>query len=203
MSEHHENALKFLRQDELLAPIVAKMEITPPQPSYDVYADLIESIVSQQLSVKAAATIYKRFLTKIPSGYPSPEEVLALSMEEMRAVGLSGQKSQYIKNVAEYAQSVNLLELDWDTHTDQEIVEMLSSIKGVGVWTVQMVLMFTLNRPDVFPAADLGIQQAMARLFGLEMRSKTFKKEIEMHSERWKPYRTYVSKVLWRWKDTK
>jgi DNA-3-methyladenine glycosylase II len=201
MSEHHKVAIAFLEKDQLLGPIIPTIAMPDFNPSFDVYADLIESIVSQQLSVKAAATIYKRLLDKMPNGYPHPEYIQELTMEEMRAVGLSGQKSQYIKNVATFAQERDLLSHEWAAMTDEEVLAMLTTIKGVGVWTVQMVLMFTLDRPDVFSEGDLGIQHAMVKLFGLEMKSKTLKKDMVELSERWKPYRTYACRILWRYKD--
>jgi DNA-3-methyladenine glycosylase II len=203
MSLHHKVAIDALNRDEFLAPIIPTIEMPDFNPSFDVYADLIESIVSQQLSVKAAATIYKRLLDKMPQGYPHPEYIQELTLEEMRAVGLSGQKSQYIKNVAAFAQERDLLTHDWAAMTDEEVLAMLTSIKGVGVWTVQMILMFTLDRPDVFPEGDLGIQHAMAKLFKLDLKSKTLKKDMVTLSERWKPYRTYACRILWRYKDLK
>ncbi len=201
MAIHHEQAIAFLKKDTVLAPILDNIVLPDFTPSFDVYADLIESIVSQQLSVKAAATIHKRLIDKMPGGYPYPEYILELTFEEMRAIGLSGQKSQYIKNVAEYAQKVDLLVLDWATMSDDEVITMLTSIKGVGLWTTQMILMFTLDRPDVFPDGDLGIQQAMCKLFGLDRKAKTLNKEMLAHAERWRPYRTYACKVLWKFKD--
>jgi DNA-3-methyladenine glycosylase II len=203
MANHHDEAIAFLKKDKFLAPIIPTIELPDFNPSYDVYADLIESIVSQQLSVKAAATIHKRLMDKMPSGYPEPESILKMDMPEMRAIGLSGQKSQYIRNVAEYTLQKNLLEIDWAEMSDQEVLDMLTAIKGVGIWTVQMILMFTLDRPDVFPDGDLGIQQGMCKLFQLDAKAKTLKKEMQAHAQRWSPYRTYACKVLWRYKDAK
>jgi DNA-3-methyladenine glycosylase II len=203
MSLHHIQAIEVLKKDKFLAPIIPTIQLPDFIPTYDVYADLIESIVSQQLSTKAAATIHKRLIDLMPSGYPHPEHIMSLSLGDMRAVGLSGQKSQYIKNVAEFSQEMNLLEHDWDAVPDHDVIQLLSSIKGVGIWTVQMILMFTLDRPDVFPEGDLGIQHAMTKLFGLDPKAKTFKKEMIEHAERWKPYRTYACRILWRYKDLK
>lgn len=202
MSLHHHSAIEALKQDELLAPVIEQIALPDFNPTGDVYSSLIESIVSQQLSVKAADTIHNRLLDKMPHRKPHPEYILELSMEEMSAIGLSGQKSQYIKNVAQFSLENDLIEHHWHLMTDEEIIQFLSSIKGVGVWTVQMILMFTLDRPDVFPIDDLGIRQAVARLTGLDASQKTFKAEALQVAERWRPYRTYASRILWRFKDT-
>jgi DNA-3-methyladenine glycosylase II len=140
----------------------------PALQSDDVYSSLIQSIVSQQLSVKAADTIHKRFLDLFPSKYPYPEFVAALDLEEMRGVGLSYQKANYIKNTANFWEEKGLLNQDWSVLSDDEIIKLLSEIKGVGKWTVQMILMFTLQRQDVLPVDDLGIQQGMYMLYDLD-----------------------------------
>lgn len=167
----------------------------------DVYLSLMDSIVSQQLSVKAASTIFERFLTLFPNRYPAPEWVLALEQEQMRAVGLSYQKANYIQNTAQFFLDNNLIEKDWTLHHDDEIIELLTTIKGVGKWTVQMILMFTLQREDILPVDDLGIQQGMARLYDIDINAKGFKKEMERIAEPWRPYRSIASRYIWRWKD--
>jgi DNA-3-methyladenine glycosylase II len=175
----------------------------PALQSDDVYSSLIQSIVSQQLSVKAADTIHKRFLDLFPSKYPYPEFVAALDLEEMRGVGLSYQKANYIKNTANFWEEKGLLNQDWSVLSDDEIIKLLSEIKGVGKWTVQMILMFTLQRQDVLPVDDLGIQQGMYMLYDLDKENiKDLKKQMEATAEAWRPYRSIVSRYIWRYKDT-
>jgi DNA-3-methyladenine glycosylase II len=175
----------------------------PALQSDDVYSSLIQSIVSQQLSVKAADTIHKRFLDLFPSKYPYPEFVAALDLEEMRGVGLSYQKANYIKNTANFWEEKGLLNQDWAVLGDDEIIKLLSEIKGVGKWTVQMILMFTLQRQDVLPIDDLGIQQGMYMLYDLDKENiKNLKKQMEATAEAWRPYRSIVSRYIWRYKDT-
>jgi DNA-3-methyladenine glycosylase II len=175
----------------------------PALQSDDVYSSLIQSIVSQQLSVKAADTIHKRFLDLFPSKYPYPEFVAALDLEEMRGVGLSYQKANYIKNTANFWEEKGLLNQDWSVLSDDEIIKLLSEIKGVGKWTVQMILMFTLQRQDVLPIDDLGIQQGMYMLYDLDKENiKNLKKQMEATAEAWRPYRSIVSRYIWRYKDT-
>ncbi|MEY3241929.1 MAG: hypothetical protein RIR11_3368 [Bacteroidota bacterium] len=195
-------ALEHLRQEPKMAELLDKVAMPPFNPSGRVYYDLLESIVSQQLSVKAATTIFNRFLNLFPDQYPHPEQVVVLSTEQLRAVGLSNQKAGYLKNVAEYAITYNFEHTDWAAMTDDEIIELLSKIKGVGKWTVQMVLMFTLGRLDIFPVDDLGIQQGIMFLFDFKEEGKPLKAKMEVLSQPWKPYRTLACRYLWRYKDT-
>ncbi len=198
-----EEIKKYLKEkDPKLANLIDAVAL-PELKSNDVYFNLIESIVSQQLSVKAAATIHNRFLELFTSKYPYPEFVAALDLEEMRGVGLSYQKANYIKNTAIFWDEKGLLDQDWSILSDDEIIKLLSEIKGVGKWTVQMILMFTLGRQDVLPVDDLGIQQGMYMLYDLDKENiKTLKKEMEQIAEAWRPYRSIVSRYIWRYKDT-
>jgi DNA-3-methyladenine glycosylase II len=196
--------LEHLSQDPALQSIIEQIEMPEQSPTErDVYWALLESITSQQLSVKAADTIFKRFLALFPDQYPSPELLIVLEIEQMRAVGLSQQKSSYLKNVAQFALDKGL---DWQTlqtKTDSEVIDYLTVIKGVGKWTVEMILMFTLHRPDVFPIDDLGIQNAMVKLYNLSSSGKELKKDMLKIAENWSPYRTLACRYLWRWKDSK
>ncbi len=193
-----------LSKDPKLAAIIAVTELTvkPSSEDTDVYTVLLNSIVSQQLSVKAASTIFKRFLGIFPDDKPYPEFIADLSDEEIRAVGLSRQKAGYIRNVARYWQDHNLDETDWDSLTDVEILNLLTPIKGVGKWTVEMLLMFSLRRPDVFAADDLGIQQGMTKMYNLEEKGTALRKRMIQIAEAWRPYRTYACRYIWRYKDT-
>ena len=192
----------LIEKDPKLATLIAQVTL-PELKSNDVYFDLIESIVSQQLSVKAATTIHNRFLELFSSKYPYPEFVAALDLEEMRGVGLSYQKANYIKNTAVFWEENELINQDWSLLSDEEIIKLLSAIKGVGKWTVQMILMFTLRRTDVLPVDDLGIQQGMYMLYDLDKENiRNLKKEMEATAEAWRPYRSIVSRYIWRYKDT-
>jgi DNA-3-methyladenine glycosylase II len=197
------DALTHLNQDSRMAVLIQNIEMPDFSPSGRVYYDLLESIVSQQLSVKAANTIFNRVLTIFPDHYPHPEMLVEVPFDQLRAAGLSGQKTTYLQNVARFAIDNDLEKRDWNAMDDEEIFEMLTSIKGVGKWTVQMVLMFTLGRPDIFPVDDLGIQQAMVRMFRIEATGKDLKKRMIEHAEPWQPWRTIACRYLWRWKDQK
>ncbi len=194
-------AVKHLSNDPFLKKAIDLIELDIAKSNDDVYGALVRSIISQQLSVKAASTIYGRFLDLFENNYPDHDHVIKMEAETMRQVGLSRQKSSYIKNVANFFQHEKVVEKDWSTHSDEEIIKTLTQIKGVGTWTVEMILMFTLNRPDIFPVGDLGIQQAMIALYGIEAEKKELKPRLIEIAEQWRPYRTLACRYLWEWKD--
>lgn len=197
----NQKIIQHLSRDPRLGKVIATTDAQWPDAGDDIYFNLIRAIVYQQLSGKAAATIHGRFIDLFPDGYPYPEELLALELPALRGVGLSRQKSSYIQNVAAFFQQENLLGKDLAEMQDEEVIQYLTQIKGVGRWTVEMLLMFTLDRPDVFPLDDLGIQQAVQKLYKIEATGRDLKKQMEEIAEPWRPYRTYASLYLWRWKD--
>lgn len=198
-----EAAILHLKQHEQFRALVDTITVPDFTPSRKVYFDLLDSIVSQQLSTKVATTIFNRFRALFPDNYPHPEMLAAIETERLRSVGLSNQKASYLQNVAAFSLQYDLENHDWDAMSDEEIIVFLTQIKGVGKWTAQMILMFTIGRPDVFPVDDLGIQQAMARLFGLDEKDKKIKHKMIELSEPWQPYRTVACRYLWRWKDSR
>ena len=196
-------ALQHLMKDDILRKII---EITALQESLrdrNLYEELLDAIVSQQLSVKAANTIFNRFLDLFEDKNPLPERVLAMSAEDLRAVGLSFQKAGYIQNVATFFKENNWENKDWSGIADDEIICQMTQIKGVGKWTTQMILMFTLGREDVFPTDDLGIQQGISKAYGLTETGKALKIRMEEIAVAWQPYRSIACRYLWRWKDSK
>lgn len=193
-----EKIATHLARDEKLNQILTQIEFSWPANTGDLYFDLIRSIVFQQLSGKAASTIHRRFLELFPDGYPHREDLQSIEFEDLRAVGLSRQKATYIQNVAEFFVTENLTEDYWADKSDEEIIEYLTQIKGVGKWTVQMILMFSLRRPDIFPVDDLGIQKGIIQLYNVKEDGKALKKRMLKIAEPWRPYRTYASWYLWR-----
>lgn len=193
---------QHLSQDPQLSTVIATTKVEWPDAGEDIYFNLIRAITYQQLSGKAAATIHGRFLNLFTDAYPFPEELLGLDLPTLRSAGLSRQKATYIQNVAEFFQRENLIGKDLADMEDESVIQYLTQIKGVGRWTVEMLLMFTLNRPDVLPLDDLGIQQAIQLLYGFEEKGKALKKRMLEIAEPWRPYRTYASMYLWRWKDS-
>jgi DNA-3-methyladenine glycosylase II len=189
----------FFQQDpvlhQLVLPAPALEETTATRPIYDA---LLSSVISQQLSVKAAATIKARFLALFPENYPEPKIVLLLAPEEMRAVGLSRQKISYLQNIAEHKAAGKLEDAQLAHLPDEELITQLVQIKGIGRWTAEMILMFALRRPDVMPVDDLGIYNAMKRLYSLEETHKAAKAKMLSLSELWKPHRTLACRYLWQ-----
>ncbi|ARK12648.1 DNA-3-methyladenine glycosylase [Fibrella sp. ES10-3-2-2] len=206
------NALAHLKTDPVLSQIIAETPIIKPAVSFaDVpeadrlYLALLESIVSQQISVKAADAIFRRFRmlfseTADAEGYPSPAQLLLKTTDELRAAGLSFQKIKYLQSVAEFALANPLTVAHVANMTDEAVVQYLLPIKGVGRWTVEMLLMFVLDRPDVFPVDDLVIRQKMIRAYGLTETGKPLYRRLQEIAVPWQPYRTLACRYLWRWK---
>ncbi len=197
-----ENVLKHLSKDAKLKTIIDQIVLPIRNPAPNVFEGLLRSIVSQQLSVKAAATIHKRFVT-LYDGKPSSKLILNTPIETLRSVGLSHQKANYIKNVATYFTEEQLFDIDWNQFDDDQIIEMLVSIKGVGKWTAQMILMFVLNRPDVFPVLDLGIQLSIKEIYNINLEKKQLHKKMLELSQQWRPHRTVACLYFWAIRDSK
>ena len=163
---------------------------------------LMASIMGQQLSTKVAKVIYHRFLDLYDKKEPKPQQVINTPQEILRAIGLSNAKVQYVKNVAAFCIEHKINDKKLATLSNEEIIDLLTQIKGVGRWTVEMLLMFSLGREDVFAVDDLGIQQAMIRLYKLDdSNKKQLKEKMIVLSNKWSPYRTYACLHLWSWKD--
>jgi DNA-3-methyladenine glycosylase II len=187
-------------QDPILKGIIASTEhFKKVDWQQDVYLALLESIVSQQISVKAADTIFARFRDLFPNQYPDAELLLAKTEEELRSAGLSFQKIGYMRNVATFNLEKGMTYQQLDSLTDDEIVAYLTPIKGVGRWTVEMLLMFVMNRPDVFPVDDLVIRQKMVKAYSVTETGKDLYKKLHEIAENWRPNRTLACRYLWRW----
>ena len=196
----YKSAIDHLSKDKKFKPYIDKIKLPHRNPAKDIYSGLISSIVSQQLSVKAAA-IHGRFIELFDTDYPNANELLAFSDSDLRGVGISAQKTKYVRNVAIYFQENNLFQKDWNLLSDNEIIILLTEIKGVGKWTVQMILMFVLKRPDVFPVLDLGIQHGMIKVYNLKQEKKELHAQMEILSKKWQPHRTVACLYLWAIKD--
>ena len=172
-----------------------RMEYGPPE-----FHSLAESILYQQLNGKAAATIFDRFVAV--AGDPlTPEGILQLTDEQLRGVGLSKQKSSYLRDLAAKTASGLLDFSRLAEMPDAEVIDHLTQVKGIGVWTAQMFLMFTLRRPDVLPTGDYGVQAAMKKHYRKRKLPKP--KEMEKIARAWAPYRSIACWYLWRSLDIK
>jgi len=188
------------KSDPILRSIIEKhgpCRIAYGEPSF---ASLAETIVYQQLNGRAAATIFKRFtdLTGLPL---TPKGVLKLSDEQMRSAGLSKQKLSYLRSLAELTLSGDVNFEQLPNLPNEEVIEHLTRVKGIGIWSAQMFLMFTLRRPDVLPTGDLGIQMAIQKHYRKRKLPKP--KEMEKIAKPWAPYRTFACWYLWKSVDTK
>lgn len=186
-----EDAMRALKEDSLLGPVIEEHGPITFDPATDVFRRLVHSIVSQQVSTASATAIRERLFDAVVI---EPESVLEADEETLRDVGLSRAKVEYVRNVAEAFIANGYDKETFAEMTEEEIVSELTQIKGVGIWTVKMQLIFTFGRPDVFPVEDLGVRNGMETLFGEGLTQD----QMVAEAERWKPYRSYASLYLWR-----
>lgn len=195
-----QDAMQHLsKQDARLEPIITLVGTPTITPHSNYYQELVESIISQQLSVKAAATIAKRFVDLFPGDhFPSAGEILEKDIEELRAVGLSRQKATYIQDLAVKVLEGTVQFDHLDQLTNEEIVKELTQIKGVGEWTVHMFLLFCTGRMDVLPTGDLGIKNGIQALYDLaEKPSPEVMHEVAKQNN-WHPYESIASWYVWK-----
>jgi DNA-3-methyladenine glycosylase II len=189
----------LMRRDPVLAAIIKRHGECGLRTARgpDIFNGLIQSIISQQLSTKAAATIYKRFIALLPAGHdPAPHHVLPLDDQAMRGVGLSRQKISYLRDLSEKVVDGTLQTDNLSALSDEAVIEALTRVKGVGRWTAEMILIFRLVRPDILPVGDLGIVKAIQKAYGL--RKTPDAKRMLKIAEPWRPYRSVASWYLWR-----
>lgn len=190
-----EKAVKFLKKDPKLAKIiyqVGKYEISLVK---NPYRSLIDAIITQQLSGAAADSISKKF-QKLYHGYPKPIDVINTSDSKLRSAGLSKMKVTYIKNLSEKIQSKELRINSLKDKLDEEIISHLTQVKGIGRWTAEMFLIFSLGRLDVLPVGDLGLKKGIQRLYSMPTLPE--KEEIEEIADKWRPYRTVATWYIWK-----
>ena len=185
--------------DPILGAVIARGHAILPRPHEDLYLALLRAIVSQQISTKAAAAIWKRFQALFPpEGYPEPRDLLTRSEDELRAAGLSRQKAGYLRAIAEYNERGLLDYAHLTSLSEEAFTQHLTAIRGVGRWTAQMLQMFALDQPDVFSEGDLGVQNAMRRLYHLPETGRALQKRMLRIAEPWRPYRSLACKYLWQ-----
>ncbi|MGQ0765824.1 MAG: DNA-3-methyladenine glycosylase family protein [Gemmatimonadota bacterium] len=195
----HQKAVRHLRRaDPVLAGVIDRVGRREPPPPAEMsnFAAVTRSIVYQQLSGKAAATIHGRFLDLFAGSPPSAAMLLELSEAQLRAVGLSGQKAVYVRDLARLVATGELAIEDLGTLDDDAVIRELTRVRGVGRWTAQMFLIFRLARPDVLPELDLGIQKAIQRAWRL--RRKPTPERVAKIGRAWAPYRSTATWYLWR-----
>jgi DNA-3-methyladenine glycosylase II len=194
--------IAHLVKDKKLKKIIELQEPYVLFKRKNVHLHLCNSIMSQQLSTKVADVFQKRFLNLYNGKTPSAAQIAATPFETLRGIGLSNAKANYVLNVCNFFIEEKITDAKLHKMSNEELIKYLSQIKGVGQWTVEMVLMFTLGREDVFALDDLGIQQAICKLYKIDAADKKAMKEKMLSiSKKWSPYRTYACRYLWGWKD--
>ena len=194
------NPIKHLQNDPVMAELINRFGILKITTSKKIYEEIVSSIVSQQLSVKAASTIWNRFIDLFPERQVTPDYVDLLDIEIIRGVGISYAKGRYIKDLSEKILKNEIQLNKLTTLSDEDVVDYLTKVKGIGRWTAQMILMFTLGRKNIFPTDDLGIQTAISNLYKTP---KGDKNEMMRLSESWSPFKTLACKYLWKSLDNK
>ncbi|MFC6732922.1 MULTISPECIES: DNA-3-methyladenine glycosylase [unclassified Haladaptatus] len=178
-----------LRTDETLSRLIDEHGEIPLERAEDPFARLVTAIINQQLSVQSAAAIRGRLFDRYEI---TPDGIRAADEDGLRDVGLSGQKIRYVRSIADHFDD-GISHDYFAEMTDEEVIDDLTEITGVGVWTAKMFLMSVLAREDVFPVEDLGIRNGMAKLYALEAEPAMVEK-----AEDWRPYRSYASRYIWR-----
>jgi DNA-3-methyladenine glycosylase II len=196
--------ISHLSKDKKLREVLAEQDPLELKTRKNIPLRLCASIMSQQLNTKVAAVIFKRFLELYNGKEPTPQQIVDTPFEKLRGIGLSNAKALYVLNVGHFCMEHNINDKKLKKMSNEEVVELLTQIKGVGKWTVEMLLMFTLGREDVFALDDYGIQSAIKKLYKLDdSNKKEFRENMLKLSAKWSPYRTYACMHLWQWKDDK
>lgn len=190
-------AEQLRRHDPVLKPVIARAGPVAIKPHRNYYWELIDSIISQQLSVKAAAAIERRFRELFGSDFPEPAAILAKSVDELRSVGLSRAKAAYISDLAQHILDGKLQFDKFDAMDNQTVTAELTAVKGIGEWTAHMFLIFCMGRPDVLPTGDLGIRTGIRRLYGLGELPTPAEIRAIADANRWHPYESIASWYVW------
>ena len=194
--------IEHLRKDKKLAAFINEPVHERIQPHKNIPLQLIGSIMSQQLNTKVADIIYNRFLALYSNKEPKPQQIIDTPNETLRGIGLSNAKVSYVKNVAAFCVEHKMTDKKLLAMSNEDVIELLTQIKGVGKWTVEMLLMFALGREDIFSIDDYGVQSAMIKIYKLEkLDKKQLREKLIKISNKWSPYRTYGCLYCWHLKD--
>lgn len=190
--QHLQNA------DPILSQLILQYGTCTIIPHSDYYQQLVKAIIGQQLSVKAAHTIYSRFIDLFGGVMPTPEQIMQTSVEDLRAIGCSYSKAAYIQDLALHITDGRLELEHLPNYSNQQIIEQLVAVKGIGEWSAHMFMMFSLGRLDVLPTGDLGIQKGMMQLFSLPALPTPSEMHTIARNRSWSPYESIASWYIWR-----
>lgn len=189
-------SLSHLRKDPVMKKLIENY--SKPSSWYgtgDHFLDLVEIITNQQISYKAGKSIFAKLLAVIGTKTPSPEQILMKSVSELREAGLSRSKAMYIQGIAKAIMSQDLVFSEMNRMSDEEVAQKLIKVRGIGPWTAEMFLIFSLNRSDVFSIGDLGLRKAISSLYGV---ADSDTARIKSISEKWSPFRSVACLYLWQ-----
>jgi DNA-3-methyladenine glycosylase II len=189
------DAIVFLQKDPELAFVIDIVGSYKLKRKNHHFSVLVKSIISQQIATSAAEAIFKRFKNLYPK-FPTASEILSTRKSKLRVVGLSGMKIEYLKDLARHVEEGRLNMKSLSKMNDDDVINQLTQVKGIGRWTAKMFLIFSLGRQDVFPVDDLGLRKGVQMLFSLPEIPKP--KDVEKLGQRWKPYRTIATWYLWK-----
>jgi len=189
-------AVKFLKKDPKFAKIIMQVGDYNVKITKNRYQSLVEAIISQQLSGYAANSIIKKFRKLYKSKFPKPRDVIKTSDSKLRTTGLSKMKIVYIKELSKKIESKELNMRKISTQSDEQVIEVLTDVKGIGRWTAEMFLIFSLGRLDILPVGDLGLKKGIQSMYSLKELPE--KEQIEQLAESWKPYRTVATWYIWK-----
>jgi DNA-3-methyladenine glycosylase II len=197
-------AKHLAKHDPVLAPVIARVGMCTVRPHKNYYQELVDSIISQQLSIKAAATIERRFRELFQSGgeFPPPEAILRKSVDELRSVGLSRGKAVYIRDLAQHIVDGKVRFSHLDALTNDEVIAELTAVKGIGEWTAHMFLLFCMGRMDVLAHGDLGIKNGIQKLYGLDHLPSAQEVAAIATAHHWHPYESVACWYIWQSIDT-
>lgn len=190
-------AAHLRRHDPVLKAVIDRVGACTIRPHRNYYEELVDSIISQQLSIKAAATIFKRF-KDLFGGFPAPEQILHKSIEELRSAGLSGTKAAYVRDLAQHIIDGRTQFDQLDALSNDDVIKELTTVKGIGEWTAHMFMMFCMGRLDILAHGDLGIKNGIQKLYSLDHQPSALEIIALAHKNQWRPYETVACWYVWR-----
>jgi DNA-3-methyladenine glycosylase II len=193
-----EAAIYLAKADPMLAPVIKKYGLCTMRPHKNYYQELVESIISQQLSVKAGASIVRKFVALFGENFPSPQAILDKNIEELRTTGLSRAKATYVQDLAQHVLDGRVTFDQLDSMTNKEIIKELTAVKGIGEWTVHMFLMFCVGRMDVLAIGDLGIKNGIWKLYGFDHLPTPAEVQAIATKNHWHPYESVACWYIWK-----